>query len=310
MTTFAKTGFKSINYNSFRPSYPPSFYDTLIDFYGKKRVGKTIDLGCGTGVATFPLLNFSDYVLGLDLSPLMIEAANKLKSERLAQMGISDESRIEFQQGAVETMKQENESFDLITAAECVHWFQDFGLFFKAAAAMLKPNGVLAYWYYVDPVFVGFSGPYDQKRSKEEILQAALEIYAKYAYEDPKWLRDYWEQPGRNILRNGLKLVDEHIPEGLFKEVKIKKFNPDPRKPLEYSDDDLQLVKKDITLGHFIKYMTTFSSYHNFEEATGDKLGLEASVLKDFEALGWDKDETKVDVAWYSGYTFLRKGSD
>lgn len=310
MSTFAKSGFKSINYNSFRPSYPPSFYKTLLTYYGADKVSNTIDLGCGTGVASFPLLNISDYVLGLDLSPAMIESANELKEDRLRQMGIDDSTRIHFEEAAVETLQKDPESFDLITAAECIHWFQDLDSFFAKAAAMLKPNGVLAYWYYVDPVFVGFSGPHDETRSAGEINQAATDIYARFAYGDPKWLRDHWEQPGRSVLRDFLRSVDKHIPQNLFKDVKIRKFIPDPRRPVEFAHDDLQLEKKLISLSAFIKYMTTFSSYHNYVEATGDKQGFEEAVTTAFEKeLGFDRSHTTVDIVWYLGYTFLRKKS-
>ena len=107
MTTFSKTNFKSLNYNSFRPHYPPSFYKILADYVTKVElplpinlpIDKTIYLGCGTGVATYPLLNISTNVIGVDLSLKMIETANSLIEKNLQTLGIKNSTltlRIKF----------------------------------------------------------------------------------------------------------------------------------------------------------------------------------------------------------------------
>lgn len=308
MTTFAKSGFRSLNYNSFRPHYPPSFYKLLVDYAGKERFSNTIDLGCGTGVATFPLLNISDKVTGLDLSPLMIDGANKLKSQRLKELGIEDESRIDFQVSAVEDFEAPPESFDLIACAECIHWFGDYDAFFASAARQLKKGGVLAYWYYVDPVVVDFEGPYDQSRSKLEIKDAAMQLYRKLVYHDPQYLGPHWEQPGRFILQNFLVETDKHIPYSLFKDVKINKYIPTSDGTKKYTDQDLQLKREKITLMDFRNYISTYSSFHNFRDKTGqDAEFLDFFVSSMEKELGWDREETKLDMEWYTGYTFLKK---
>lgn len=308
MTTFAKSGFRSINYNSFRPHYPPSFYKVLLDYVQKDRVESIIDLGCGTGVASFPLLNISDKVVGLDLSPLMIEGANKLKADRLEQMGITDADRISFQVSAVEDFEAPPESFDLITCAECIHWFKDYDAFFASAAKQLRPGGVLAYWYYVDPVVVDFEGPYDTSRSKVEIRDAAMQLYRRFVYEDPQYLGPCWEQPGRGLLQNFLVEVDKHIPYSLYKDVVINKFTPTSDGNTVHKDTDLILERKDITLGDFTNYLSTYSSFHNYRDKTGQDgefLDLFTSTLE--KELGWDREKTKLSLDWYTGYTFLRK---
>lgn len=305
MTTFSKSGFRSLNYNTFRPHYPPSFYKVLLDYVRKDSVKNTIDVGCGTGVATFPLLNFSEKVVGLDLSPRMIEGANQLKQERLKQMGISDASRIEFQVSAVENFDAPPQSYDLITAAQCIHWFGDFDKFFASAARTLRHGGVLAYWYYVDPIVVNFEGPYDQSRSKEEIMKAAHQLYHRLVYDDPEYLGPCWEQPGRDYLKNYLVEVDEKIPKDLFEDVVINKYTPGPGKVA--SDTDLKLTKKNITLEDFKNYMSTYSSFHNFREKTKNDDFLDFFVNLFVEELGWDKTETKLDLDWFSGYTFMRR---
>lgn len=308
MTTFAKAGFRSLNYDSFRPHYPSSFYDILAKYVGSKDIDKTIDLGCGTAVATYPLLNISKYVYGTDLSPTMIKTANDKKEERLKQMGITDSSRIEFGVSAVEDLKVEEALYDLITAAQCIHWFKDFDSFFKSAAKYLKPKGVLAYWYYIDPVFIGFQGPSDESKSKEEIFETANKIYKKYAYEDPNWFGQYWEQPGRNILRDTLVEVDQSIPKDLFEDIKIKKRNFGIGN--DFDEENLQIKKVQVPLIAFVKYVSTFGAVHNYAEAHGEGSieKFEESILQDFEMeLGWDREKTTVDYAWNTGYTFMRK---
>lgn len=306
MATFAQTSFKSINYNSFRPQYPQSFYKLLLDYAGKTKVQNTIDLGCGTGVATFPLLNFSQNVIGLDLSPKMIECANELKLARLRELGVADESRISFEVSAVEDFSAPPESFDLITAAECIHWFKDYDTFFDAAHKQLRPGGTLAYWYYVDPLIVGFDGTCDSKLLKDDATSRAMELYHTLVYKDADFLGPHWEQPGRSILQGALVEVDRHIPSDKFTDVKIKKFVPE--KGLPYADDDLQLCRNDITLRDYTKYLSTFSSFHNYQEATGKGQELLNKFLNVCEnELGWDGDTTTLHLQWSAGYTFMKK---
>lgn len=306
MSTFSKAGFKSLNYNSFRPQYPPSFYQLLLNYTGKTKLTNVIDLGCGTGVASFPLLNFSEKVTGLDLSPLMIDGAKKLKHNRLQEMGITDETRINFEVAAVEDFVAPPESFDLIAAAECIHWFKDYDKFFADAAKKLQPGATLAYWYYVDPLIVDFKGPYLDTFSKKEILSMAMEAYNDMVYKDGSLLGPHWEQPGRSILQGFLEDVDKHIPTDLYTDIKIRKYMPDENKP--YTDEDLQLLRKDISLTDYTKYISTYSSFHNYQEATGKGQELLDSFLDTCEQkLGWDRNETTLTLEWYAGYTFMRK---
>ena len=226
MTTFSKTNFKSLNYNSFRPHYPPSFYKILADYVTKVElplpinlpIDKTIDLGCGTGVATYPLLNISTNVIGVDLSLKMIETANSLIEKNLQTLGINNPTltlRIKFITGSVEEFvkqQQQNKdhsvastlepnSIDLITAAQCIHWFQDYDSFFQNCHQLLKNDtGVLAYFFYNDPKIVEFLGPAREDIPKEEILKLSYQVYNKYVYDDDNYIGQYWEQPGRNIL--------------------------------------------------------------------------------------------------------------
>ncbi|KAG2736927.1 hypothetical protein G9P44_001017 [Scheffersomyces stipitis] len=317
MSTFSKANFKTLNYNSFRPHYPPSFYKLLFNYVTKGDltklpIDKAIDLGCGTGVATYPLLNSSEHVIGLDLSPKMIQTADSLISERMEQLGISDQSRITFKTGAVEDFVYQepreipNESVNLITAAQCIHWFRDYNAFFKNSAQLLKKGGTLAYWFYVDPVIVDFRGPY--KGDKAHVLSRTWQLYNKYIYEDANFVGPHWEQPGRTIIKNFTVEVNKHIPSELYDNVVINTFLPNSTDNKTPSEKDLNLSKLDITLEDYLNYLRTYSGYHNFQDATGDKVNVFELLLKDFETeLGFDRNTTKVDLVWRTGYTFITK---
>ncbi|KAI3406825.2 hypothetical protein KGF56_000430 [Candida oxycetoniae] len=338
MSTFSKTNFKTVNYNSFRPQYPPSFYNILGRYVQKGvfqhqlPVERAIDLGCGTGVATYPLLNLAKRVIGLDLSPKMIETANSLVGKRLAELGVNETGAetgagsddktdsvsnalpVVFKVGAVEDFinKQESgiteESVDLITAAECIHWFKDYKSFFQSSAQLLKKGGTLAYFFYVDPMIVNFTGCSRTDFSKKDILEKALHIYKKFAYEDLNYIGPYWEQPGRSILQNFCVDANAKIPRDLYEDIEIHTFKTSFDNSRANEKSDLDLARLNISLSDYIDYFETYSGFHSYVEHTGNADLLSKQFLNELlEATGWDLNETKIDLVWNTGYTFLRK---
>ncbi|KAK6204666.1 trans-aconitate methyltransferase 2 [Scheffersomyces amazonensis] len=327
MATFSKINFKTLNYNSFRPHYPTSFYKILTEYatkgdLSKLPLEKSIDLGCGTGVATYPLLNTSKEVFGLDLSLSMIKTADSLIESRCKELGIEDLSRIKFRAGAVEdflytedksTREIEDGSVDLITAAQCIHWFKDYDAFFKNSHQLLKKGGTLSYFFYIDPVIVDFRVENGTSLSKEEkikILRRSKQLYYDFVYNDPASWGPHWENPGRNILKDYCQEVNQSIPTDLYEDIKINTFLPDFETGNTLPDDskELDLKKMDIPLNGFVNYLTTYSAYHSFKEATGDpNNSLEVFVKKLESEFGWDRNSTKVDLVWNTGYTFLTK---
>lgn len=316
MATYSRSSFKSLNYNTFRPHYPATFYKILADYLAAQGnrvpVLRAIDLGCGTGVATYPLLNISERVTGMDLSPVMIQTATDLKEKRLQELGISEANRIDFKTGSVESQIYngvegvKEGTVDLITAAQCIHWFKDYPVFFAAAAKLLKKGGVLAYWYYVDPVITRASGP--SKVDDTAALKNAYEIYHKYVYDDPQYIGPHWENPGRRIIKEFNVDVNKHIPSELYDNKKINKLEVQPGSPVVANEDDLVLERKSIKLKDLVTYLDTYSGYHAFKEATGDKNDVWGQYLAELEAAnGWDRNTTEIDIVWNTGYTFVTK---
>jgi SAM-dependent methyltransferase len=65
----------------------------------------------------------------------------------------SEATRIRFVQGGAEDLSPAGvapSSVDLITAAQCAHWF-DLPIFYEQAKTYLRPNGTLALWCYTRP---------------------------------------------------------------------------------------------------------------------------------------------------------------
>ncbi|KAG7195007.1 uncharacterized protein KQ657_004119 [Scheffersomyces spartinae] len=309
MAQFSDSSYNTKLYASYRPEYPQSFYKILTEALEPKNipVNRVIDLGCGTGVATYPLLELGKEVIGLDLSQGMIDTANKLKQERLLKAGISDASRITFIQGRAEDFRDQPESFDLITCAECLHWFTDYESFFRETYKLLTPGGLLAYWYYIDPLIMDYTG--SDKALEEEnqrIFSAAKAIYCKYVYDDPKYMGPHWEQPGRSIVQNGYREIDSKIPRELFTGTTVQAFEPATAKSVPSSKD--LVLEKTIGLNDFGDYLKTFSAYSAYKKATNDPDNVIELVLELLEReCGWDRSTTNIKILWKTGYTFLRK---
>ena len=95
--------------------------------------GKTaLDVGCGAGLLTEPLVRLGARVTGIDASPEVIEVA------RLHGAGAGLE--IDYRSGDIQEL---GGLFDLITAMEVIEHVADPGAFLTALAQRLAPNGLL-----------------------------------------------------------------------------------------------------------------------------------------------------------------------
>lgn len=300
MSAYSENSFKASLYNAFRPRYPSSFFTILKEYVGNSNqfpLEKVIDMGCGTGQATIPLTEFSKQVTGIDPSTVMIATADENNKKK----GLS------FRTGSAEdlsTLGFEPHSIDLITAAECIHWYKDYPKFFKDCATLLKSGGCLTYWYYHEPYFVNYAGAGEDK---DEILKQANEIYNEFVYDNPELIGPFWQQPGKNILREFLTLPNSHITDD-FTDVVINRFVPESGKKMYPDVNDLDVQKTGITLLQYMDYIGTFSGLHSYagndEQKRKDYLERFSNELKD--RLGWT-DETTVDLVYNTGYTFLRR---
>jgi SAM-dependent methyltransferase len=115
-------------YSRFRPQYPMELYDILLSLVPDRKMAW--DCGTGNGQVAQELAIFFDQVMATDISQEQIRHAppnNKI---------------IYSIQKAENTSFSEN-SFDLITVAQAIHWF-DFDQFYKEVNRTIKDNGILA----------------------------------------------------------------------------------------------------------------------------------------------------------------------
>lgn len=103
----------------------------------RMKFGSVLDLGCGTGLASLPFRAFSDWMVGVDLSPAMLAQA---RSKGLYDRLIECEARAFL----VEEAKT-NAHYHLVLAADVFMYFDDLAPVLKAAAQVLADRGQLAF---------------------------------------------------------------------------------------------------------------------------------------------------------------------
>jgi SAM-dependent methyltransferase len=112
------------------------------DWARQKSGGSFLELGCFSGSpSTFQLAQISGSYLGVELSPLAVEALNK----KFTAHKLSEKARAE----AIDFLTMDDSrKFDLIYAHGVLHHFENPEPVFKKLAALCKPGGTLL---FVDP---------------------------------------------------------------------------------------------------------------------------------------------------------------
>ena len=120
------------DYARFRPGYPAALFDWL----AARTTGHDFawDCGCGNGQASVPLAERYRRVAATDFSARQIELA-------------TPHARIEYRAVPAESSGLPDQSADLVTVAQALHWF-DFDRFYAEVRRVLKPEGLFAAWTY------------------------------------------------------------------------------------------------------------------------------------------------------------------
>jgi predicted TPR repeat methyltransferase len=118
-------------------SGPAQLLEAVEAAAGGRRFHALLDLGCGTGLGAAAFRDKADRLVGVDLSPRMVEQARQKQIyDRLA---VGD--LLEF----LVREKAEGEEYDLILAADVFAYFPDVAPIAAAAAAVLAQSGVFAF---------------------------------------------------------------------------------------------------------------------------------------------------------------------
>jgi len=118
----------SSKYAQFRPKYPAKLFRFLESLVEEKEAAW--DCGTGNGQVAGELANFFKRVDATDISQQQLENAVKL-------------SNINYSLQPAEKTNFPDNSFDLITVAQAIHWFE-FSQFYKEVNRTLKPGGIIA----------------------------------------------------------------------------------------------------------------------------------------------------------------------
>lgn len=119
-------------YAKFRPEYPPELYDVILNNTENRETAW--DCATGNGQAAKVLAKHFEKVYATDISQKQID--NAVQAEN-----------IEYSISAAEKTGFADNTFDLITVAQAIHWF-DFDKFYNEVKRVAKPNATLAIWGY------------------------------------------------------------------------------------------------------------------------------------------------------------------
>jgi ubiquinone/menaquinone biosynthesis C-methylase UbiE len=119
-------------YATFRPHYPDTLYQWLASIAPNHRLAW--DAGTGNGQAAVALADYFSRVLATDFSVGQIGQAIA-------------HPRIEYRVAPAEQSGLDDQSADLVTVAQALHWF-DIPAFFTEVERVLVPSGVVAAWTY------------------------------------------------------------------------------------------------------------------------------------------------------------------
>lgn len=119
---------QAAEYAIYRPTYPEEMYDFIFSLV--KNRNAAWDCATGNGQVARELALHFDNVYASDISKEQIEQALKLPN-------------IVYQVESSDKVNAADNSFDLITVAQAIHWF-NFDAFYTEVKRTLKPDGIFA----------------------------------------------------------------------------------------------------------------------------------------------------------------------
>ena len=125
-------------YANFRPGYPPELFAWLARISPSREA--VWDCGCGSGQASVALGEHFAVVHATDVAPEQIDAAKP-------------HPRVRYSVAPAENSGLPDQSVDLVTVAQALHWF-DVTAFCAEAVRVARPGALLAVWNYPRPQFI------------------------------------------------------------------------------------------------------------------------------------------------------------
>lgn len=226
-------------YQKYRPSYPKELFFYLSNLTDNHDLAW--DCGTGNGQSALGLTVYYEKVYATDPSEQQI--ANAIPN-----------SKITYKIEKAENTTLEDNSVDLITVAQAMHWF-DFDKFFSEVKRVLKPKGIIAIWTYslpkisteIDQLTLHFQekivGEFWQKENQfvseeyktipfpfKEIETPSFKFQKEITLDDLKGLLESWSATQRYMNQHGQNPIKEI--EGKLNKLWV---NPKIKKPAIWS---------------------------------------------------------------------------
>jgi len=141
----------------------PALLREAVTAHGK-RFGSMLDLGCGTGLAGAAFRPHVDWLVGVDLSPKMIEEARK--------KGLYD--RLAVGDIAQFLKEQDDAAFHLVTAADVFAYVADLADVCAAVARVLAPGDLFGFTVETHDGEGAIVGPKMRYAHGEAFVRAAI----------------------------------------------------------------------------------------------------------------------------------------
>lgn len=206
-------------YSKYRPTYPQELYDFIIRHINSKQTAW--DCGTGNGQAARELAKYFEKVFATDISRKQINHAVQA-------------SNIFYSVQPAEQTNFPDNTFDLVTVSQALHWFQ-FDKFYTEVNRVAKPEASIAVWMYgllsispeIDELVgiefykntLGHYWDYERKYVDDnyttipfpfdEIQTALFSIHVEWTLEELQGYFNTWSALQKFIETNQINPVDE-----------------------------------------------------------------------------------------------------
>jgi SAM-dependent methyltransferase len=128
------------HYDRFRPRPPRALLDLLCRYARVERPSLVVDVGCGTGLSTHAWSDLAARAVGIEPNAAMLAVA-------------APAPRVEFREAFASETGLADETADIVTCSQSLHWMEPEPTFAEAAR-ILRPGGVFAAYDYDWPPIV------------------------------------------------------------------------------------------------------------------------------------------------------------
>lgn len=117
--------------------YVNNHVDKIIQYSGIRQTDDILEVGCGMGKFTFPLLKRGYHITGMDLSPFLLEQLLRHNNNRYQIPLIASD--------ILDAPIELNNRFDHVIGFFALHHFHNLSICFQSMARLVKPGGKICF---------------------------------------------------------------------------------------------------------------------------------------------------------------------